>query len=175
MGTLNRTRSRQSVRCHNRHPTILHRSNTEKTNMDDMLDSLAKQGRKFRQRLRGKKKPDKTGADNAEESVGPSSSLPQPAPHIAAGGHGGAGSRTSTNERQTRSGDKSPQPGSVSVGGMEEASDEKEVNKEHSPPDPDDGVVEDSGTSQEAERVHASPSSPPTPLPAGEPESPRTH
>ena len=145
--------------------------------MDDILDSLTKQGRKLKQRLRGRKnKPEKTGADNAEGRVDSSSSFLQSVPHISTGGHDGAGSRASTDERQAHSRDRSPQPESVSVGEREEeADDEKEVNKEHSPPDPDFGVVGDGEPVGEAERVHAPPSSPSTPPPTGEPESMRTH
>ena len=142
--------------------------------MDDMLDSLTKQGRKLKQRLRGKRnKPDRTGADNAEERVDSSSSLLRPAPHIVAGGHGGAGSRASADERRIDSGDRS-QPEPVSVEGRQGVGDEKEVSKERSRPDVDAGVVEGSGASQEAERAHPSSSDPSTPPPAGEPESART-
>ena len=85
-----------------------------------MLDSLTKQGRKLKQRLKGKKnKPDKKGAKTAEENINSSGSLLRPVPHIAAGGHSGAGSRTSTDE-QAHSGDRSPQPKSVSIGGREQ-------------------------------------------------------
>jgi hypothetical protein len=131
-----------------------------------MLDSLTKHGRKVKQRLRGKKnKPDKTGANSAEERVDPSSSLLQPVPHIAAGGHG---SRTSTDERRIRSGDRSPQPESVSVVGREKGGDEKEVSEERSRPDPDAGIVEGSEPGREVERVWPSPSSPSIPPPARE-------
>ena len=133
--------------------------------MDDMLDSLTKQGRKLKQRLRGKKnKPDKTGANTTEENINSSSSLLRPVAHIAAGGHDGAGSRTSANERQTHSRDGSPQPKSVSVGGREADVDEKEMSKGRSRPDADADFVEGSEPSREAERVHPDP-------PTGEPES----
>ena len=139
-----------------------------------MLDSIAKQGRKFKQRLRGKKnKPDKTGADNAEERVDSSSSLLQPTPHIVAGDHGGAGSRTSMDERRIDSGDRS-QLEPVSVEGRQEGGDGTEVSKERSRPDAYAGVVEDSGPSQEAEQLHPASSDPLTPPPTGGPESART-
>ena len=139
-----------------------------------MLDSLTKQGRKLKQRLRGKKnKPNRTGADNAEERVDSSSSLLRPAPHIVAGGHGGAGSRTSGDERRIDSEDRSPQPEPVSVEGRQEGGDEKEVSKEHSRPDVDAGVVEGTRASQEAKRAHPSSSDPSAPPPTGEPESAR--
>ena len=135
-----------------------------------MLDSIAKQGRKFKQQLRGKKnKPDKTGVDNAEERIDSSSSLPQPVPHIVAGGHGGAGSRISTNEQRIDSGDGSPQPEPVSIWRRQEDGGEKEVNRERSRPDPDS-----SGPGQEAEQAPSSSSDPSAPPPAREPRSART-
>jgi hypothetical protein len=137
-----------------------------------MLDSLTKQGRKLKQRLRGKKnKPDKTGANTTEEMVDSPSSLLQSVPHIAAGSHGGAGGRTSKDEGRIHPGARSSQPESVSVVGREEDGDEKEVRKERSRPDPDAGVVEDIEPSREAERVHPSPSSPSIPPPTGQLES----
>ena len=136
-----------------------------------MLKSLTKRGRKLKQQLGGKKnKPDKAGANSAEDSINSSSSLLQPVPHIAAGGHSGVGSRTSVDERQAHSRDRSPQPESVSVGGREEDVDKKEANR-GSRPDPDAGVVEVSGPSREAERVYSSPPGPSIPPPTGEPES----
>ena len=140
--------------------------------MDDMLKSFTKQGRKLKQRLRGKKnKPDKTGTDSAEERVDSSSSLLHPVPRIAAGGHDVAGSRTSTDERQAYSRDISPQPESVSVGGREEDVDKREVSKERSRPDADASAVEGGEPGREAERVRPSLSSPSTPPSTGEPES----
>ena len=131
-----------------------------------MLDSLTKQGRKLKQRLRGKRnKPDKTGGNTAEESAASS----RPVPHIVAGGQGGAGSRTSTDERRIDSGDRSPQPVSVSVGEKEADVDKHGVGKEPSRPDPDADVVEDSG---EAAGVYSSSSSASIP-PTGEPEGTR--
>ena len=128
--------------------------------MDNVLDSLNKQGRKLKQRLKGKNdKPDKTGAGTAE-SVDSPSSLLRPASHIAAGGHGGAGSGTNTNERQTRSRDRSPQPESVSVEEKGVVVDKEEANNGRLP--------QDSG---EAERVHPSLSSPLAPPPTGESKS----
>ena len=137
-----------------------------------MLDSLTKQGRKFKQRLRGKKnKPDKTGVKTAEETIDSSSSHLQPVPHIAASGHSGAGSRANTDEQQTQSGNRSPQPEPVSVGGKEADVDESEVSEERSRPDPDANIVEASGPSLEAELVYPSLLGPSIPLPTGEPES----
>jgi hypothetical protein len=89
--------------------------------MDNFLDSVTRKGRKFKERLRGKKgKRDKTGANTAEESIDSSSSLLPPVPHIAAGGHDGEGSRASTDTRQVHPRDRSPQPESVPVGGRDD-------------------------------------------------------
>ena len=151
---------------------ILRRSNTRNTDTDDMLDSVTKHGRKLKQRLRGKKKePDETGANNTEESIDSPSSLLQPVPPISTGGHGGAGSRTSTDDRQAHSRDGSPQPEPASVGGREEDGDKTEVSKGHSRPDSDADAVEDNGPSREAEQVHPSLSRPSIPPPTGKPES----
>ena len=151
--------TKQPARYHNHHLHYPTPTNTENTNIATMLDSLTKKGRKFKQRFGGKKnKPDEAGADHTEESIDSSNSLLQPAPHIASGGHGGAGSRASADEGQTRSGDRSPQP-SVSVRGRDEDVDREEVSKGRSRPDP------------EPERVHPSLPSLPIPPPSGELES----
>ena len=128
--------------------------------MDDMLDSITKKGRKFKQLMKGKKnKPDKTGVNTAKESIDSSGSLLRPVPHTAAGSHGGGGSRTSTDERDNHSRDRSPQPESVSVLEREAVADEKEASE---------GRSRQGG--REAEGVHPSLSS--TSIPhTGEPES----
>ena len=88
--------------------------------MHNLLDFVAGTGRKFKERLRGKKgKRDKTGADTAEESIDSSGSLLRPVPHIAASGHDGEGSRANTDTQQVHHRDRSPQPESVSVGGRD--------------------------------------------------------
>ena len=159
MGERRTEPTRQPARHHNHYLHYPTPTNTKNTNVTTMMDSLTKKGRKFKQRFGGKKnKPDKAGADCTGESIDSSNSLLQPAPHIASGGRGGAGSRASADERQTRSGDRSPQP-SVSVGGRDEDVDREEVNKGRSRPDP------------EPERVHSSLPSPPIPPPSGELES----
>ena len=111
--------------------------------MDDFLDSITREGRKVKERLRGKKdKRDKTGANTAEESIGQSGSLLRPVPHIAAGGHDGEGSRTSARTQQVHSRGRS-QPESVQVEGKEDDregretdADEKGVNQGHPCPEP---------------------------------------
>jgi len=152
----------------------LRRSNTENTNMDNILDSLSKTGKKLKHRLRGKKpKPDRTEANTPGESAGLSGSLLRPEPRVVAGGHDGEGNRTSADVQQDRSRDQSLQPEPISAGGSDDdrqrgeaGVDEKEeaVSQSHSRLDPDIEVVVDSGASREVKRVHPSPS-------AGEPDS----
>ena len=121
--------------------------------MHKLLDSVTRKGRKVKERLSGKRgKRDKSGVNTAEGSIGSSSSVLRQVPHIAAGGHDGEGSRTSTDTRQVRSRGRSPQPEPVPVGGREgdrleerEAdTDEKVVSQGRSCPEPDvETVVED--------------------------------
>jgi len=86
--------------------------------MDDMFDSLSKKGRKLKGRLGGKKhKPDGTVANIPGESASSSGSFPRPEPHVVAGGRDEERNRTSTDVRQERSRDRSPQPGPMLAGG----------------------------------------------------------
>ena len=111
--------------------------------MDDFLDSVTRKGRKFKERLKGKKdKRDKTEANTVEESIDSSSSLLRSVPHIAAGGHDEEGGRTSTDTPQVHSRGRS-QPESVPVEGRGDDgegrvvdADEKEVSQGHSCPEP---------------------------------------
>jgi hypothetical protein len=134
--------------------------------MDNFLDSITRKGRKFKERLRGKKgKRDKTGANTAEDS---SSSLLRPVPHIAAGGHDGEESRASTDTRQVHSRGRSPQPESVPVGGRDDDGEEgeadigeKEVTQEHSSPAPNVETVVGGGPgSAEVGPLSPTPSTP---------------
>ena len=134
--------------------------------MDNIFDSLSKKGRKFRDRLRGKKqKPGRTGTETPGESARSSGSLLRPEPRIVAGGHDGEGNRTSKDVHQDRSRDPSPQPEPTPADGGDDARqrgeadvDEKEVGQSHSPPGPDVEVVVGSGASRELERFYPSPS-----------------
>ena len=155
--------------------THLRRSNTESPNMDNFLDSVTRKGRKFKDRLKGKKgKRDRTGANTAEESIGSPSSLLQPAVHIAAGGHDGEESRVSTDTRKAHSSGRSPQPESVPVGWRDDDGKGKEVDvggKEVSQRDsePDHDVEDDvkSGSNRGVEQVNP----PSIPIPqSGEPD-----
>jgi len=126
---------------------------------------------------RRKHKPGRTGADTVGERVDSSGSLPRPEPRVAAGGHDGEGSRTSTDGRQIRSRDTSPHPESVLAGGSdndrksrEEDVDGKEVSQSDSRLDPNAEFVVDSGPSRGVERVHPPPSTLSIP-PIGEPDS----
>ena len=146
--------------------------------MHNFLDSVTKKGRKVKERLRGEKgKRDKSGVNTAEESIGPSSSLLRPAPHITAGGHDGEGSRTSTGTRQVHSRGRSLQPEPVSVRGREDNgegreadADEKEVSQGPSRPEPNVETVVGGGPG--STEVGAFSSSPSTPiLPGGKSDS----
>jgi hypothetical protein len=137
--------------------------------MDNFLDSVTRKGRKFKERLRGKKgKRDKTGANTAEDSIDSSGSLLPPVPHIAAGGHDGEGSRASTDTRQVHSSGRSPQPESAPVGGRDDDGEEKEadvggkeVTQEHSSPEPNvEAVVGGGPGSAEVGPLPPSPSAP---------------
>jgi len=140
--------------------------------MDNMFDSLSKKGRKFKDRLRGKKhKLDGTGATTPGESACSSGSLLRPESRIVAGGHDGEGNRTSADIQQDRS--RNQQEHMPADGGDgarqrgEAGADEKEISQSHSRPGPDVEVVVDSRASREVERVYPSPS-------AGGPDSTRT-
>ena len=146
----------------------LRRSNTENTNMDGILNSLSRQGKKFKHRLRGKKhRPDRTEANTPGESARSSGSLLRPEPHTVAGGHDREGNRTGTGVQQDRSGDRSPQPKPMPAGGSDDDHqrreadvdrEEEKVGQSHPCLDPDLEVVVDSGTSREVERIYPSPS-----------------
>ena len=113
--------------------------------MDDILDSLSRQGRKFKDRLRGKKhKPDRTGANITGESAGSSSSLLRPEHRVAASSHYGEGSGTNTDVREVRPRNRSPPPEPMPAGGSSDDQqgrradvDEKEVSQRYSRLNPD--------------------------------------
>ena len=132
--------------------------------MDDILDSLSKQGRKLKNRLKGKKhKSDRAGANTPGESPGSGSFL-RPDPHVVASGRDGEGDRTSTDVQQERSRDRSPQPEPVPVGGDDDRQrgeadvNEKEASQRHLHLDSDDEAAVGSGAGGEVERVYPSPS-----------------
>ena len=124
--------------------------------MDGILNSLTKQGKKLKHRLRGKEyKPDKRESNAAGEVVDSLGSLLRPEPRVAAGGHDGEESGISTG-------------GSDEVQKRREADvDEEEVGHSHSHLDPDVKVTAGSGPSQEVEQVYPSPPIPSIP-PTGE-------
>ena len=132
--------------------------------MDDILDSLSKQGRKLKNRLKGKKhKSDRVGANTPGESPGSGSFL-QPEPHLVASGCDGEGDRAGADVQQDRSRDRSPQPEPVPAGGDDDRQggeadvNEKEVSQGHSRLDSDDEAAVGSGAGGEVERVYPSPS-----------------
>ena len=140
--------------------------------MDDVRDFFSRQGRKVKNRLRGRKhKLDRTGANAAGEGANSSGSLLRPESRLVVGSHDGEGSRISTDGSQARSRDRS-QPRSMQPGGSDEVQkrreadvDEEEVGQSHSRTDPEVKVTVSSGLSREAEQVYPSPptlSIPPT-------------
>ena len=78
MGT-RATRPAISYRNHHRHRLD--------ANMDDLRNSLSRFKKGIKRRLGGsKRKADKQGPGGREESVGSSTSFPQPEPHVSTGG-----------------------------------------------------------------------------------------
>ena len=139
--------------------------------MDKILSSLSNQGRKLKDRLKGRKhKRGRKGADTAGERGTSPGSLLQPGPSVAAGGHDGEGGRTTIDVPQVRSRDRSPQPEPVpphesdddDPQGREANVDEKRVSRGYSHLDPGVGVV-GSGLSREVDQVDPSPSPPSIP------------
>ena len=145
--------------------------------MGNILSSLSRQGRKLKNRLRGKKhEPDRAGANAAGERVDSSGSLLELEPRIVASGHDGEESGTSTDGPRVRSMDRI-QPEPMPAGRSDKVPQRREVNinrkeigQRHSRLDPDSEVAVDSRPSREVERVYPSPSTPSIP-PIGEPDS----
>ena len=140
--------------------------------MDDILDSLSRQGRKLKDRLKGRKhKWDRKRANTTGERGDPLGLLLQPEPHVAAGGHDGEGSRTSIDVPQDHSRDWSPQPESMPTDGSNDDSlktreanfDKKKVSQGDSHLDPDVKIVVGSRLGREVKQVDPSPSAPSIP------------
>ena len=119
--------------------------------MDDIRESFSNLKKGFKQRLRGRKhEPDGAGGDDGEGS---------------------------TDGRQVRSRNRSPQPGPVPAGGRDDDTqrgdagvDGREDSQRHSLLDPDVEVGTDSGPGREVEQVYPSAPTPSIP-PSGEPDS----
>ena len=130
--------------------------------MDDIRDSFSRLKKDFKHRLRGRKdKPNRTGANTAEESDDPSGSLPRPEPHGTGVGHD-EGSGTNTGGREVRSMDQYPQPAGGSDDNRQRREtdiDGRKVSQEHSCV----GIAVGSGPGRELERVYPSPSAPSIP------------
>ena len=148
--------------------TIYTGSNIEPSTMAHLVDSLTRQGKRIRDRLRGKKhKPGKPGANTPGESVDSSGSSLQPESSIAERGNDRGWGGSNAPEQQVRSGDESPHPGTTpgSGGGdrreTEASADEKKVNQSNLRPDANVGVTVGSEPSQEVEQVQPSPPLPP--------------
>ena len=89
--------------------------------MSNFLDSVTSKGKKFKERLKGKKgKQDKAGDNTAEGSISSSSPFPRPVPHVTAGGHDEERSGASADTRQVHSRDRPPQPESALIGGRDD-------------------------------------------------------
>ena len=139
--------------------------------MDRVRNSFSRFKKDLKHRFKERKrKPDRAGTDAAGERDESSGSLLRPGPHIAASGHDGEGSRTSSDEQQIRSRDRSPQPepmpageGSNDLQEREADVDEKEVSESASRLDPDIEVAAGSEPSQEVEQVYSSTSTPSIP------------
>ena len=137
--------------------------------MEKFIDSLSRQGKKFKDQLKGKRhKRDREGANTAGERDDSSGSLLRPESRVAVGSHDAEGSRISIDVPQVRSRDQSPQPKPVPTGGTDDDDfqrrganvDEKDVSPGHSLLDPDVGAAVGSGPSRKAEQAESSPSVP---------------
>lgn len=145
--------------------------------MDGIRDWFSRLRKGLTYLLRGRKrKPDRTRTNTAEESDGPSGSLPRPELRGTGGGHD-EGSGTSTGGRQVRSRDQFPQLESMPAGGSDDNRrgreadiDGSETSHKHSHPDPDVGIAVASGSSRETEQVYPPPSTPSIPH-SGKPDS----
>jgi len=139
--------------------------------MDDIRGSLSKMKKKLKHRLTGRKpKLDGTAADPDWETTDSTNSLPQPEPHIVAGGsHDQEGDRANTAGERVFSTGQSPRPAEPESavparedddgrGGEVADVDEGEVSQRYSHPHPD--VAVGSGHSGEPEEVHPSPCTP---------------
>ena len=166
---MNRSHDRSQGTYRNHH---LLRSNIENTNMGNILSSLSRQGRKLKDRLKGRRhKRDGKGTNVAGERDDLSGSVLRPGPSVAAGGHGAEGSRTITDVPQVRSRDRPPQPEPVPADGSDDNDprerganvDEKGVGRGHSRLDSDVGAAVESRPSREVEQVDPSPSDPSIP------------
>jgi len=135
--------------------------------MDDIRDSFYRMRKKLEHRLTGRKH--KSGANSAGERAGPTSSLPQPEPHVVAGesydregdGANAAGERVVPTHRPPQPDESEPAPPHRNDTGQEGG--EADVNGgEASQKDshPDTEVVVGSEPSGELEGVYPSPSTP---------------
>ena len=133
------------------------------------MEEISRQQRKFKDRFkRIRDERVREGANTAGKRDDSSGSLLRPDSRVAAGGHDGEGSRTSTDVPQLRSRDQSQQK-PVPTGGNDDDDlqkreanvDEKEVSRKDSHLKP--AVVVGSGPSREAEKVEPSLSVPSIP------------
>ena len=129
--------------------------------MDDLRGSFSRFKKDIKHRFRGRKRaPDEVTANTTVERADPSASLLRSDSRPLASGHGGEGTRTSTDALQAHLRDISPRPepipareGHNDPHGREVEVGEKEVTQ-HPDPEPDAEVAVGSGPGH---RVHPSP------------------
>ena len=142
--------------------------------MDGIRESFSRLKKDVKHRMKGRKnKPDRKRVDAAGERVDSSGSLLRPESRIAASGDDGEGS---SDGRQVRSRDRSPQPEPILAGGSdndrqgrETDVDGKGVGQMGSRLDPGVRVAVGGRPSQEVEQVYPSPNAPS--IPPGGPDS----
>ena len=139
--------------------------------MDEFIDSLSRQGRKLKDRLKGKRhKRDRKGTSTAGERGDSSGSLLRLEPRVVAGDHDGEGSGTTTGVPKVRSKDRPPQPKSMPTGRNNDSDlqrelnvDEEGVSQRDLSLDPEVEAAVGSGPSREVEQVEPTPTVPSIP------------
>jgi len=142
--------------------------------MDDIRETFSRLKGKLKHPLRRSiRRPDRTGTDARGERAGSPASLPQPEPHVVAGGgHDQGGDGANTDGLQVFSADGLPQPDEPEpVPGRdrerrERDTDGREFSQGDSHPHPDVETAVGSGRG-EVEQVHPSPSMPSIPPSGG--------
>ena len=144
--------------------TIYTRSNIEPSTMAHLVDSLTRQGKRIKDRLRGEKhKPGKPGANTPGESVDSSGSSLRPESSIVERDRDKGCGGSNAPEQQVRSKDESPHPGTTLGSGgddrreTEASPDGKKASRSDLRPDANVDATVGSEPSQEVEQVHPSP------------------
>jgi len=139
--------------------------------MDDIRETFSRLKGKLKHPLRGsKRRPDRTGTDARGERAGSSASLPQPEPHVVAGGaHDQGGDGVNTDGCQVFSTDEPLQPDEPEPAPgrdqerREGGTDGREFIQGYSHLHPDIETAVGSGRGGEVEQVHLSPPMPSIP------------